>query len=307
VNGAPLVAENGVYSFEMPTTNAAVVATIEAKPTYAVTIDSGIVNGTVGADKASAKVGETITLTVTAETGYETVGVTASGADVTKVDDTTYTFVMPAEAVTVTATFALEGLRTVDDFEGYTAGAALPVGGDNAFASVAAATAGTGARKGAAEYTVETDGSNVLQLYTKRGGAGGDSPSRVWLTTKDTFGNGTITLKIKVSGQMDYAGVKLADMGYELKISGGTATANGTSVASVSDDTWYTVEIVVNGTSATTTIKSADGATTLGTASATVSSASSAMEIGMSALAGNNANATKTGYTWVDDIQVVTG
>ena len=68
-------------------------------------------NGTVTADKETAKAGETVTLSVAASGGYEleTLTVTGStgseGVKTTKTTDGTYTFIMPGEAVKVTATF----------------------------------------------------------------------------------------------------------------------------------------------------------------------------------------------------------
>lgn len=77
---------------------------------YAITVGTSE-NGTVTADKETAKAGETVTLSVAASGGYEleTLTVTGStGSEVvktTKTTDGTYTFIMPGEAVKVTATF----------------------------------------------------------------------------------------------------------------------------------------------------------------------------------------------------------
>lgn len=77
---------------------------------YVITVGASE-NGTVTADKETAKAGETVTLSVAASGGYEleTLTVTGStGSEVvktTKTTDGTYTFTMPGEAVTVTATF----------------------------------------------------------------------------------------------------------------------------------------------------------------------------------------------------------
>jgi len=79
---------------------------------YAVNIAEGIENGTVVADPTSAAAGETVTLTVTPADGYElasvsVTGVTSEIAVETAIDEWTgeITFDMPAEAVTVSATF----------------------------------------------------------------------------------------------------------------------------------------------------------------------------------------------------------
>ena len=72
---------------------------------YAVNIDENIENGTVTADKDEAAEGATITLTVTPDAGYILDALTVSGASGEVEVSEDYTFTMPAEAVTVTATF----------------------------------------------------------------------------------------------------------------------------------------------------------------------------------------------------------
>lgn len=93
-----------------------------AATTFAITLPESFENGTVICDKASAAEGETVTLTVTPDNGYEleTLTVTTadgepSGAplraplranvDLTPGENGTYTFAMPAAPVTVNATF----------------------------------------------------------------------------------------------------------------------------------------------------------------------------------------------------------
>ena len=74
--------------------------------TYTVTIASDIVNGSVCANKATAAEGETVTLTVTPNNGYE-----PDGLPSVKMGDTEilvsdeYTFTMPAGNVTVNVAF----------------------------------------------------------------------------------------------------------------------------------------------------------------------------------------------------------
>lgn len=76
---------------------------------YAITVGASE-NGTVTADKTTAKAGEAVTLTVVAGASYELDTLTVTGAsnevvNTTKTTDRTYTFTMPGEEVTVTATF----------------------------------------------------------------------------------------------------------------------------------------------------------------------------------------------------------
>ena len=66
-------------------------------------------SGTVTADKAAAKEGETVTLTATPAEGYELVSITYTPEGGTATDITSAkSFTMPAENVTVTATFKLK-------------------------------------------------------------------------------------------------------------------------------------------------------------------------------------------------------
>ena len=84
---------------------------------YAVTV-ADAANGTVTADRTSTVAGDTVTLTITPADGYalDTLAVKQGETDVaeTKVDDTTYTFTMPAGAVTVAATFRRGAIPYVD-------------------------------------------------------------------------------------------------------------------------------------------------------------------------------------------------
>ncbi len=74
-------------------------------PEYTITI-AVLENGTVEADKAKAKAGETVTLTITPAEGYilDAVTVMAGEESVTVTDNT---FVMPAGDVTISATFTI--------------------------------------------------------------------------------------------------------------------------------------------------------------------------------------------------------
>ena len=87
--------------------------TVAERPTspgtsnYPVNIKSST-NGTVSVAKADeyANAGETIVVTVTPDAGYKLDKLTVSGGvDVTDNEDGTYSFTMPASAVTITATF----------------------------------------------------------------------------------------------------------------------------------------------------------------------------------------------------------
>jgi hypothetical protein len=112
--GAVTVNGSGnTYTFTMPASDVTVTAEFEELPAgqYSVTIGD-LTHGGIGTDKTSAAEGDTVTLTVTPEAGYQytegslIVTKTGSGEQVTlSGSDLSYTFTMPANNVTVTATF----------------------------------------------------------------------------------------------------------------------------------------------------------------------------------------------------------
>jgi hypothetical protein len=78
----------------------------EAPATYAVTVADGIVGGTVEVSSTSAKAGDEVTITATPAEGYELVSVSVTGVTSNEaVIVTDGKFTMPADDVTVTATF----------------------------------------------------------------------------------------------------------------------------------------------------------------------------------------------------------
>ncbi|MBR1804087.1 MAG: hypothetical protein IJ775_04195, partial [Muribaculaceae bacterium] len=102
--GEPVAIENN--QFVMPAANVTVTATFNnVQPIfYSITVAESE-NGTVVADKTDAEEGETVTLTVTPDEGYElgTLTYTIEGAEPVAIENNE--FVMPAAPVTVTATF----------------------------------------------------------------------------------------------------------------------------------------------------------------------------------------------------------
>lgn len=77
--------------------------------TYTVTVADGIENGTIEADKAEAVEGETVTLTITPDEGYQlkSINVTPETLELEVLVDENYQFIMPADNVTITAEFEL--------------------------------------------------------------------------------------------------------------------------------------------------------------------------------------------------------
>lgn len=85
-------------SFKMPEKDVTIEVTFK-KSTYTVTV-AAAANGTVTADKATAQMGDTVTVTATPDKDYELSKITVNGTAITG-----NTFTMPAENVTVTAEF----------------------------------------------------------------------------------------------------------------------------------------------------------------------------------------------------------
>ena len=92
--------------FEMPAGAVTVTATFKEAVPQKINIGT-IENGSVTADLSEATVGTTVTLTVTPAEDCRLVEVIVNegAVELTKVDDTTYTFVMPNAEVSVNATF----------------------------------------------------------------------------------------------------------------------------------------------------------------------------------------------------------
>ena len=106
---AVTITTEGKYTFVMPAGNVEISATFKMTD-YAITITPAE-NGTVIADKATANMGETVTLTITPNEGYEfdqlTVMNGTTQVAVTITTEGKYTFVMPAGNVEVSATFKM--------------------------------------------------------------------------------------------------------------------------------------------------------------------------------------------------------
>ena len=77
--------------------------------TYTITVNQPLEGGTISADKASASAGTEIKLTVTPSENFEIQIVTMNGQSITADANGQYKFTMPAENVTVSATFKKTG------------------------------------------------------------------------------------------------------------------------------------------------------------------------------------------------------
>ena len=112
--------EDGSYAFLMPAGDITVSAVFKAIH-YSVTVQTSE-NGAVAADRTDAVFGETVTLTLTPDLGYEQEALTVkqgdADVDVIKEEDGSSTFTMPAGNVDVSAAFkAIDYTVTVHEAE----------------------------------------------------------------------------------------------------------------------------------------------------------------------------------------------
>ena len=95
--------EDGTYTFAMPANY--VMVSAEFVKTYKVEVATNITNGKVTVNNPIAKEGDTVTVTVTPDEGYEVSKVFVNGTEIKVNEDGTYSFAMPASDVTVSAEF----------------------------------------------------------------------------------------------------------------------------------------------------------------------------------------------------------
>ena len=105
------------------------IKNVELQPSpnaHFITVDAAV-HGAATAP-AVAESGNTVTVTVAPDTGYKVASVKYNNTDATKVDDTHFTFTMPASNVTVTASFQpITYTITYNNVEGATFAASNPV------------------------------------------------------------------------------------------------------------------------------------------------------------------------------------
>ena len=103
----PVGKTSSIYSFVMPPYSVEVSATFEHGATYSISVSPSITGGSVTASSNSASAGETITLNIRPNSGYELQSLTVCNAnDATQmVSVTNNTFVMPSFNVLIKASF----------------------------------------------------------------------------------------------------------------------------------------------------------------------------------------------------------
>lgn len=127
-SGAVMTVTNGDYMVLYNVANSTItkISVLDAVATYSVTVPTSTEHGQVVADKITAEEGETVTLTVTPDAGYVVESLTVKDADNGDVTVTTvaanssYTFVMPAKAVTITVAFTQYVEKTVNSVTNWT-------------------------------------------------------------------------------------------------------------------------------------------------------------------------------------------
>ncbi len=131
--------DNGKYQLTLPSftetsgikNNMIVISAEITKNSESTIYISRSTGGTVSADKETAKDGDTVTLTVTPDSGYALDKIRVVKAknkdtvELTKVSKTTYTFKMPSESVVVSAEFEED-----ENAQSYISGASLSIEGE---------------------------------------------------------------------------------------------------------------------------------------------------------------------------------
>ena len=150
------------------------------QPSTSVTAHQVIIDqqslGTVVADKPTATAGETVTLTITPDIGYEATLVKYDNIDANRVDDTHFTFVMPNDDVYITVSCTPINYTITYNLDGGTVGSPNP-----------------------AKYTVDTEAftlNNPTKTgYTFAGWTGTDltEPASSITIEKGSTGNRTYT------------------------------------------------------------------------------------------------------------------
>lgn len=92
------------WTFSMPATNVIINCSF-SRINYNVTVSAGT-GGSASADKLSAGIGDTVTITCSPSTGYKANTPTCSGITFTSAGTNKWTFTMPANAVTISCTFS---------------------------------------------------------------------------------------------------------------------------------------------------------------------------------------------------------
>ena len=193
---------NSIYLKDISIT----AASLNIPEPHTITCATGLSHGSVAADKATARPGETVTLTATPETGYELDewSVFKTGEETTKVTVTGNSIEMPDYDVTVSASFSEQSSGGTEKTSTLT---------------FTAACGGSGTADDAAEWTVTSDGSESTFDSTKgiHYGTGSSAVQYIKLSTSDI--SGTITKVVvnasTASGVSATAGVTVngADFG----------------------------------------------------------------------------------------------
>ncbi|MCR5153085.1 MAG: hypothetical protein K6A98_08055, partial [Prevotella sp.] len=94
-----------------------IVFTPTAPTTFTITVADGIQNGSVDVSKSEAAEGEMISVSATPDPGFEVDAITVTGDDQTNIQVTDDQFEMPAQNVTVSATFKATSIEPAGDEE----------------------------------------------------------------------------------------------------------------------------------------------------------------------------------------------
>jgi len=271
---SPSLSINGSLQFTMPNQNVSITANW-TKISYNVTTSVTSGSGTLTRDKATAQIGDTVTITASPSAGYTAGTPTASGISFTNAGTNKWTFTMPAAAVTVSISFSKITYTITKAVSPSGAGtvtaAATGQVGDQISVSQTPATgyyfngwtfSPAGPSVSSGKFTMPANNVTITANYLKR--------STGSLSSSSMTGNGSVTLTI-VPDKAAYSHQYKLSFGTNMETGWVTVAAGTTSVTISIPDSWSNyIPNATQKTGGSLVLKTFSGSTEIG--SYTVSS-----------------------------------
>jgi len=229
------------WSFTMPNSNVTVSCTF-SKVNYNVTVTAGT-GGTATTNKATAQIGDTVTITCTPNSGYTANTPTASGITFSAAGTNKWSFTMPAAAVSVSCTFTATSYSITKVVSPSGAGT-ITTGANSGTVGqqiTVSQTANTGyyfngwtitpssVTVSGGKITMPAQNVTIQANYLKR--------STATLSSSTMTGGGTVTLNI-VADKTTYSHKYKLSFGTNMETSLTTVAAGTTSVTISVPDNW---------------------------------------------------------------------
>ena len=258
---------NSSLKFTMPAQNVSITANW-TKISYNVTVNAGS-GGTASSNKATAQIGDTVTITCTPSAGYTANTPTATGISFTAAGTNKWTFTMQAAAVTISCTFSKISYTITKKVSPSGAGTVTAAStaqvGDQVSISQTPETgyyfngwtfSPSGPTVSSGKFTMPASNVTVTANYLKR--------STGSLSSSSMTGNGTVTLTI-VPDKASYSHKYKLSFGTNME-TGWVDVAAGTNSVTINvPDSWS--DYIPNATSksgGTLVLKTYSGTTEIG-------------------------------------------